>query len=47
MQVRTSQLSIKKIQKIHHSTRTKFRYLYSNPEGYLSGASDDALEEVP
>jgi hypothetical protein len=25
----------------------KFRYLYSNPECYLSGASDDALEEVP
>ena len=25
----------------------KFCYLYSNPECYLSGASDDALEEVP
>jgi hypothetical protein len=25
----------------------KFRYLYSNPERYLSGASDVALEEVP
>jgi hypothetical protein len=25
----------------------KFRYLYSNPERYLSGASNDALEEVP
>ena len=25
----------------------KFRYLYSNPQRYLSGASDDALEEVP
>ena len=25
----------------------KFRYLYSNPERSLSGASDDALEEVP
>jgi hypothetical protein len=25
----------------------KFRYLYSNSERYLSGASDDALEEVP
>ena len=25
----------------------KFRYLYNNPEHYLSGASDDALEEVP
>ena len=25
----------------------KFRYLYSNPERYLSGACDDALEEVP
>ena len=24
-----------------------FRYLYDNPERYLSGASDDALEEVP
>ena len=25
----------------------KFRYLYNNPKRYLSGASDDALEEVP
>jgi hypothetical protein len=25
----------------------KFRYLYNNPERYLSGASNDALEEVP
>jgi hypothetical protein len=25
----------------------KFRYLYGNPKGYLSGTSDDALEEVP
>jgi hypothetical protein len=25
----------------------KFRYLYSNPECYLSGTSDVALEEVP
>jgi hypothetical protein len=25
----------------------KFRYLYNNPERYLSGASDDALEKVP
>jgi hypothetical protein len=25
----------------------KFRYLYSNLERYLSGTSDDALEEVP
>jgi hypothetical protein len=25
----------------------KFRYLYSNLERYLSGASADALEEVP
>ena len=25
----------------------KFRYLHSNPKRYLSGASDDALEEVP
>jgi hypothetical protein len=25
----------------------KFRYLYSNPERYLSGASYVALEEVP
>jgi hypothetical protein len=25
----------------------KFRYLYSNPERYLYGASDDALQEVP
>jgi hypothetical protein len=25
----------------------KFRYLYSNPERYLSRTSDDALEEVP
>jgi hypothetical protein len=24
----------------------KFHYLYSNPERYLSGAFDDALEEV-
>ena len=26
---------------------TKFRYLYSNPERYLSRASNDALKEVP
>ena len=25
----------------------KFRCFYSNPERYLSWASDDALEEVP
>ena len=25
----------------------KFHYLYSNPRCCLSGASDDALEEVP
>ena len=25
----------------------KFRYLYCNPESYLFGAFDDALEEVP
>jgi hypothetical protein len=25
----------------------KFRYLYTNLERYLSGTSDDALEEVP
>jgi hypothetical protein len=24
-----------------------FRYLYSNPEHYLSGASDNAFEELP
>ena len=26
---------------------SKICYLYSNPEHYLSGAFDDALEEVP
>ena len=25
----------------------KYCYLYINPESYLFGASDDALEEVP